>query len=134
LNPEPGIHAGGPGFFIFQTEKGGHMKNFIVVLNLIFLATGGWAAAAPDYIIDLRYENRRWIPETIVVPANRRVTVKIVNASHEAIEFESFKLNREKVVGPGETVTITLPALKPGRYDFYDDFHADVPQGTIVAK
>ncbi len=110
------------------------MKNFIVVLNLIFLATGGWAAAAPDYIIDLRYENRRWIPETIVVPANRRVTVKIVNASHEAIEFESFKLNREKVVGPGETVTITLPALKPGRYDFYDDFHADVPQGTIVAK
>ena len=110
------------------------MKNFIVVLNLIFLATGGWAATASDETVDLRYENRRWIPQTITMPANRPFKIKIVNASQEAIEFESFKLNREKVAGPGETVIVAIPALRPGSYDFYDDFHADVPQGTIVTK
>jgi hypothetical protein len=24
--------------------------------------------------------------------------------------------------------------LRPGSYDFYDDFHQDVPAGSIVAK
>ena len=27
-----------------------------------------------------------------------------------------------------------LPALSAGSYDFYDDFHQDVPQGSIVAS
>ena len=35
---------------------------------------------------------------------------------------------------PGETIIVHLPALSPGTYDFYDDFHQDVPEGTIVAK
>ena len=112
------------------------MKYLIVVFNLMLLAAGGLAMAAPaeDTIVELRFENRRWLPQTITVPANRPFKIKIVNASNEAIEFESFKLNREKVIGPGETVTIYLPALSPGNYDFYDDFHQDVPEGTIVAK
>ena len=112
------------------------MKYLIVVFNLMLLAAGGLAMAAPaeDTIVELRFENRRWLPQTITVPAHRPFKIKIVNASNEAFEFESFKLNREKVVGPGETVTIYLPALSPGNYDFYDDFHQDVPEGTIVAK
>ena len=60
--------------------------------------------------------------------------IKVVNGSTETIEFESFKLNREKAVTPGETIIVHLPALSPGTYDFYDDFHQDVPEGTIVAK
>ncbi|MGH7880856.1 MAG: cupredoxin domain-containing protein, partial [Candidatus Binataceae bacterium] len=49
-------------------------------------------------------------------------------------EFESFKLNREKAISPGETMIVHLPALSAGSYDFYDDFHQDVPEGSIVAK
>jgi uncharacterized protein (DUF58 family) len=112
------------------------MKYLFVVFNLLLLAAGGLVMAAPaeDIIVELRFENRKFIPQTLNVPANRPFKIKIVNASKEAMEFESFKLNREKVVGAGETVTITVPGLKPGSYDFYDDFHQDVPQGTIVAK
>ncbi len=112
------------------------MKYLIVVFNLMLFAAGGLVVAAPaeDTVVELRFENRRFTPQAITVPANRPFKIKIVNASKEAMEFESFKLNREKVVGAGETVTITVPSLKPGSYDFYDDFHQDVPQGTIVAK
>jgi hypothetical protein len=112
------------------------MKYLIVVLNLMLLAAGTLVMAAPaeDVVVELRFENRKFIPQTLNVPANRPFKIRIVNASKEAIEFESFKINREKVVGPGETATINVPALKAGSYDFYDDFHRDVPEGTIVAK
>jgi hypothetical protein len=112
------------------------MKYPIVVFNLTLLAAGGLAMAAPaeDTVVELRFENRQFAPQTLHVPANRPFKIKIVNASKEAIEFESFKINREKVIGPGETVTVAVPGLKPGSYDFYDDFHQDVPQGTILVK
>jgi hypothetical protein len=112
------------------------MKYLIVVLNLMLLAAGTLVMAAPaeDVVVELRFENRKFIPQTLNVPANRPFKIRIVNAGKEAIEFESFKTNREKVVGPGETVVVSMPALKPGSYDFYDDFHRDVPEGTIVAK
>jgi Cupredoxin-like domain len=123
-------------YFDYINEGGRKMKYFIFVFNLLLLVAGGAAMAAPadETIVELRFENRKFIPPTLNVPANRPFKIKIVNASKEAIEFESFKINREKVVGPGETVTVNVPALKAGSYDFYDDFHRDVPEGTIVAK
>ena len=103
----------------------------LIVLVMVMFTVG---ARGDEPVIELRFENRRFAPETITVPANQPVTLRITNASKEAIEFESFKLNREKVVGPGETIIVRLPALRPGTYDFYDDFHQDVPAGSIIAK
>ena len=112
------------------------MKNLNAVFWLIVLVTVMFPAGArgDDTVIELRFENLRFMPQTITVPANQPVTLRITNASKEAIEFESFKLNREKVVGPGETINVRLPALRPGSYDFYDDFHQDVPAGSIIVK
>lgn len=91
-------------------------------------------AAAAGTATVLRYENRHFAPASLSVPAGHAMTLKVVNASNEPIEFESFKLNREVAMTPGETITVHLPALSPGSYDFYDDFHQDVPQGSIVAR
>jgi plastocyanin len=84
--------------------------------------------------VDLRFENHHFMPQTLTVAAGQPFTVSVVNGSNETIEFESFRLNREKALSPGETITVHLPALSPGSYDFYDDFHQDVPEGAIVAK
>jgi len=96
------------------------------------------AVAATTYAgnqgAELRFENHQFKPQTLAVPAGEPFILKVVNSSKETIEFESFKLNREKAVSPGETITVRLPALSPGNYDFYDDFHQDVPEGAIVAK
>jgi hypothetical protein len=123
------------GFFFFG--KGRKMKTFIAIFSLTALVTVLFPAAGSrgdDTLVELRFENQRFTPQTITVPSNHSITLRITNASKEAIEFESFKLNREKVVGPGETIIIRLPALRPGSYDFYDDFHQDVPAGSIIAK
>ena len=112
------------------------MKHLIGVFSLIASAAIMLTppARGDDTVIELRFENRRFTPQTITVPAHQPLTIKVVNASKETIEFESFKLNRERVVGPAETIIIRLPALRPGNYDFYDDFHQDVPEGSIIAK
>ena len=92
------------------------------------------AATAQDSVTEIRFDNHHFMPQTLTVPAGQPVVIKVVNSRKETIEFESFKLNREKAIEPGETVSVRLPALSPGSYDFYDDFHQDVPQGSIIAK
>ncbi len=82
----------------------------------------------------LSFRDGRFEPATLTVPANAPVALRVTNLSGETIEFESFRLNRERVIDPGGTITVQLPALSPGTYDFYDDFHQAVPEGAIVAK
>ena len=111
------------------------IKLLLATLAITTIAIlGSTLTARASGASELRFENRRFVPATLNVPANQRLTIRVVNASKETIEFESFKLNREKAISPGETITVRLPALSAGTYDFYDDFHQDVPQGTIVAK
>lgn len=105
----------------------------LILLALLIPATAVIAVAA-DSAAELRFENHRFTPLTLTVPQGQPLSVKVFNASKETIEFESFKLNREKAVGPGETIIVHLPALSAGTYDFYDDFHQDVPEGSIIAR
>lgn len=103
---------------------------FALAASVAAISLAGDAIAADEQI---RFENHRFTPQNLSVPAGQSMKVTVVNASNETIEFESFKLNREQSVQPGQTITVKLPALSAGTYDFYDDFHQDVPQGTIVA-
>jgi len=94
----------------------------------------GELAQAGETATEIRFENHHFVPQNLTVAAGQELVIKVVNASTETIELESFKLNREKALSPGQTISVHLPALSPGNYDFYDDFHQDVPEGTIVAK
>lgn len=105
----------------------------ILVVSLILIDRRP-ARAAETTTSEIRFENHHFTPQNLTIPAGHELVIKVVNASSETIEFESFKLNREKAVSPGETISVHLPALSPGTYDFYDDFHQDVPEGTIIAK
>jgi hypothetical protein len=112
---------------------------YVAKIGLPMLATvtatiAGAAASSDSATADIRFENHRFTPETLTLPAHQPTIIKVVNASQETIEFESFKLNREIAMSPGQTIRVRLPALSPGKYDFYDDFHQDVPEGAIIAK
>ncbi len=107
---------------------------FSAVGSLSLLVAGIAATAAATATLEIRFEGHQFTPQTLTVPAHRPLVVKVINASHQTIEFESFKLNREVALTPGETVEVHLPALRPGRYDFYDDFHDSVPKGYLIAK
>jgi plastocyanin len=109
-------------------------KPLVLTLALLAIAALATGSRADDGVAQLRFDQHQFKPLKLEVPAGRPLIIKVTNASKETIEFESFKLNREKAVTPGETITVHLPALSAGTYDFYDDFHQDVPEGSIVAR
>lgn len=102
----------------------------------IALQNGSAAAQTPpprSHEAVIQYANRRFKPTKLEVAAGEPLLIRVVNRSQERIEFESFRLHRERVVDPGATIIVRVGALKPGTYDFFDDFHAAVPEGEIVA-
>jgi hypothetical protein len=108
--------------------------NLLLINCLLFSTVIVRGSETPDQEYEIRFEKHQFTPKILVIPAGRQVEIRVVNSSAERIEFESFKLNREKVVEPGQTLTMKVRPLPAGSYDFFDDFHADVPEGEIVAR
>jgi plastocyanin len=92
------------------------------------------SAKADDATTQIKFENGHFEPAAFNVAAGAPIKLTVLNKSDSVIEFESFELNRERVVQPGANITVLLPKLDPGQYHFFDDFHHDVPQGTITAQ
>ena len=74
------------------------------------------------------------MPAQVVVPANTKVKLMVVNEDTTPEEFESHQLNREKVVLGRATIPVYVGPLKPGRYPFFGDFHPDTAQGVLLAQ
>jgi plastocyanin len=91
-------------------------------------------AHADDTQPQLKFANGHFEPASFNVTAGTPVKLTVMNQGDAPIEFESFELNRERVVQPGHSITVQLPKLDPGQYHFFDDFHHAVAQGTITAQ
>ena len=101
--------------------------------GLAVLATG-LALAAEPATYTLTIKNHRFVPATLVVPANTKVKLLIVNQDPTPEEFESHELNREKIVMGKGKITVFVGPLKPGKYPFFGEFHMDTAQGVLIAK
>ncbi len=95
---------------------------------------GGGAAAHADDVLTLEFRQHRFVPNRIEAPAHVKFRLMVKNTDDTADEFESMALNREKLVPPGQTVTVFLGPLEPGEYKFFGDFHQDTAQGSLIAK
>jgi hypothetical protein len=107
-----------------------HLISTIAAAAAIALAAPAFADTMPT----VQFQGGRFEPSRVVVPANKPFKVRVTNAAGSAIEFESFELHRERVVRPGETITVYMPPLSPGDYQFFDDFNHSVPKGQIVSR
>lgn len=91
-------------------------------------------AMADETGAELTIRGNRFHPETLEVPAGKRIKLVIHNADATPEEFESYELNREKVVPGKSRVIVYIGPLDPGTYPFFGDFHQDTAKGRIVAK
>ena len=82
----------------------------------------------------LTIKGKAFQPNELTVPAGQKITLTVKNLNPTPSEFESSDLNREKVVTGGSTITVFIGPLRPGSYEFFDDFSADTPHGHIIAK
>ena len=73
-------------------------------------------------------------PAQLVIPAGQRIKLTVDNQDPTAEEFESFDLNREKVVNGNKSIIVFLGPLAKGTYKYFGDFHQNTAQGVIVAQ
>jgi hypothetical protein len=90
-------------------------------------------AFAEDPKFDIAIRDHQFVPAEVTVPANVKVELTIRNEQSTPAEFESKSLRREKVVAPGSSATLFVGPLKPGRYEFFDEFHP-ATRGFLVVK
>jgi heme/copper-type cytochrome/quinol oxidase subunit 2 len=69
----------------------------------------------------------------VVVPAGQKVKLIVRNEDKSMSEFESSDFHREKVVMPGNSITLFVGPLDAGSYEFFDDFNPD-NRGRLVVK
>lgn len=83
--------------------------------------------------IQLTIKDHSFSPSTLTIPANTRVKILIHNQDQLPAEFESYDVNREKVIPGGSKIPLYVGPLKPGTYNFFNDFYA-ASTGTLIVK
>lgn len=107
----------------------------LVAIAVVGVLLGRAAPArSEDDNYRLTIKGHQFDPAEITIPAGKKITLIVKNLNGTPSEFESTDFNREKVVGGGGEVTVFIGPLRPGSYEFFDDFNPDTPHGHIVAK
>lgn len=99
---------------------------------LLVLATSHAQAGKP--LFELRIRDHLFHPSKLVVPADQKIKLLIINEDKTPEEFESYELNREKVIMGGRKTVIFIGPLKPGEYPFFGEFNPKTAQGVVVAE
>lgn len=98
----------------------------------VLLSGAAQAGELPTYTVVAK--DGRLAPDTLNVPAGVRFKIVVRNEGRDPVEFESLQLRKEKVLGPGVQSFVVIAPLKPGEYDFFDEFHPDTSRSRIVVK
>jgi plastocyanin len=90
--------------------------------------------AADHHEATLVIQDHRFVPAEMTVPAGRKIKLTVVNNDASAEEFESYELNREKVVAGKGRIVVFVGPLRPGRYPYFGEFHMETAKGTLIAE
>ena len=102
-----------------------------LLLVLILLAM---PAAAKTPVFEIEIRDHLFEPSELVIPANTKIKLIVYNRDSTPEEFESYELNREKIIIGNRKAVIFIGPLKPGEYPFFGEFNPKTAQGKIVAR
>ncbi len=103
-----------------------------VLLPLLSLLQSPLPAFADPATVHLIIRDHHFQPEELHVPSGQALLIEVENRDPAVEEFESYDLDREQRVQPGEVLKVRLDALAKGRYPFFGDFHRKTAQGVLV--
>ena len=103
------------------------MKKFLLMALLLPLS-----AVAEDYKLVIK--DHRFQPAEITIPSGTKVKLLVENQDSTPEEFESYLLNREKIVAGNSKVTLFIGPLSAGKFPFFGEFNPKTAQGIIIVK
>ena len=97
----------------------------------LFAAPASQAQQATE--VQVTYSKGQFQPSEVQGARRQAFTFRVKNLDAKAMEFESKSLRVEKVVAADSEGIINVRALKPGRYEFYDDFN-EKARGALTVQ
>ena len=91
-------------------------------------------ALAADYDIALVLHNHHFEPAELEIPSGKKIRLTIDNRDATPEEFESYELNREKIIPGNSKGSVFIGPLKAGRYPFFGEFNQTTAKGFIITK
>jgi hypothetical protein len=85
-------------------------------------------------VFELSIKDHRFEPATIEIPGQQKIKLLVKNLDATPEEFESYELNREKIIPGNSQAVIFIGPLKAGEYPFFGDFNQATAQGKVIAK
>ena len=110
------------------------MKSTVAIAACCLSLGANSLQAAEQPEVRLVLKDHHFTPAEVTVPAGQKVRLVIENQDGTPEEFESYALNREKIVPAGGTVTVFVGPLQPGRYEFFGEFNAKTARGWLVVQ
>jgi hypothetical protein len=104
------------------------------IFVLMYAACAAHAETPPPPTVELRIQNHLFEPSEIDVPAHTKVRLLIHNLDSTLEEFESWDLNRKKIIFGEHTATMFIGPLAPGIYPFFGEFNPKTALGRLIAK
>jgi len=104
------------------------------LLSLFTLTFAAAVKAVEPLEVRLVIKNHRFEPAELRVPAGQKIKLIVENQDPTPEEFESYSLNREKIVPARGKITVLVGPLKPGRYEFFGEFNMDTALGALIAQ
>lgn len=111
-----------------------HVLRTIALAMAVLLFAPAQAGASDLLTYTVVGKEGKLIPDKLEVPAGMRFKIVLRNEGHDAIEFESLRLRKEKVLAPGVESFMVIAPLKPGEYEFFDEFHPNTGRCLIIVK
>ncbi len=100
---------------------------------LLLLTVCEFSLARPP-LIEIEIKDHLFYPAVVEIPANTKVKLLVKNLDPTAEEFESYELNREKVIVGNSISVIFIGPLPPGEYPFFGEFFPKTAQGKVIVK
>jgi hypothetical protein len=110
------------------------MKKITFITLLLCCYASPVLAATATAEIEIVIKDHLFFPAIVEVPAGQKVKLRIINQDPTAEEFESYELNREKVIAGNRQTVIFIGPLEPGEYPFFGEFYQKTAQGMVIAK
>ncbi len=107
------------------------LTTFLLLSSITILPEHAWAQE-PTFTITIR--NHRFEPAEVRVPANKRITLTVINDDPTPEEFESRPMKVEKIIPGKSKATIRIGPLKPGSYPFIGEFNMSTAKGVVIAE
>lgn len=108
-----------------------HSFKFLILI-FSFIYSTVVLSATP--VIKIEIKDHLFFPSEITIPANQKVKLMVYNLDPTSEEFESYELNREKVIMGNHKAVIFIGPLPAGKYPFFGEFFPKTAQGMIIVE